>query len=87
MTLHVVNAVKGFPGSSGKSLGVGKADKKGGGQAWATGRGEGVDFFEREAGVVERLLNEWSDAESVVTASHFRNDTAVFPMDLDLGRD
>jgi hypothetical protein len=87
MTLHVVNAVKRFSGGSGESLGVGKADKKGGSQAWATGGGEGVDFFEREIGVVERLLNEWSDAESVVAASHFGNDTTVFPMDLDLGRD
>ena len=87
MTLHVVNAVKRFSGSGGKSLGVRKADKKGGSQARATGGGEGVDFFKREMGVVERLLNEGSDAESVVAASHLGNDTTVVPMDLDLGRD
>tara|TARA_B100001093_G_scaffold516301_1_gene594765 strand:- start:732 stop:983 length:252 start_codon:yes stop_codon:yes gene_type:complete len=83
----VINAVKRFSGSGGESLGVGKADKKGGSQAWATGGGEGVDFFERQMGVFERLLNEGSDAESVIAASDFGNDTTVVPMDLDLGRD
>ena len=87
MTLHVVDAVKRFSGSGGESLGVGKADKKGGSQAWATGGGEGVDFFEREMGAIKCLLNEGSDAESVVAASHLGNDTTVVPMDLDLRRD
>lgn len=83
----MVNAVKRFPSSSGESLGVGEANEKRGRQARATGSGEGVDFFKGEIGIVERLLNEGSDAESMVAAGHFGDDTTVFPVDLDLGGD
>lgn len=86
MTFHVVDAEEGVSGSGGEAFGISEADEKGGREAGAAGGGEGGDVIESDARVIERLLNEGSDTLGVVATGDLGDDSAVFAMDFDLGR-
>ena len=85
MAFHVIDTIKWLPGGGGEAFGISESDEERGGEAGATGGGEGIDLLEGDSGVDERLFDQGADALGMIPAGDFRDHASVLSVDLDLG--
>ena len=83
----MVDGVEGLVVDDCESAGGEGADKEGAEEAWGVGDGDGVDILPGAGGVFEGFVDDGLDGFEVGAGSDFRDDSAIFGKDVDLGDD
>lgn len=87
MRLDVVYLVKRFVVNDGEGAGGERADEQRADQAGRIGDGDGVDVVPGAISVRQGFFDDRVDNFQVAAGSDFRDDAAVFGVDVDLGID
>ncbi len=86
VTFEMVYANQGNATCKAKRLRVGEADEQTADQTWAMRNGNRIEIFELGVRHLERFAHNGHDGPDVLPAREFRHDTAIFLVNIELGR-
>ncbi len=71
----------------GESFSVSDADEQSADQAGTLGDGDGIEVLQSDAGLLDGFADDRDDLAEMFAGGEFRDDSAVFSVNFDLGRD